>query len=57
MVTASSSLTRVPLLASLSNQVKTNFFEKCVSEYAKSAGIGVDTAYQGFSTDADFSLW
>jgi ribonucleotide reductase beta subunit family protein with ferritin-like domain len=36
MVTASSSLTRVPLLASLSNQVKTNFFEKCVSEYAES---------------------
>jgi ribonucleoside-diphosphate reductase subunit M2 len=34
-------------------QGKTNFFEKRVGEYAKS-GVGMDSAQQVFSLDADF---
>ena len=34
-------------------QGKTNFFEKCVGEYAKS-GVGFDRADQTFALDASF---
>jgi hypothetical protein len=37
----------------ISLQGKTNFFEKCVREYAKS-GVGVDRADQTFALDASF---